>query len=364
MSLNDASLNVCDLCQAPNDVDENGNVCCTKCGNIAMSVFDIMDKQNNKKEIDKYVADDYSKKDDRICKHCKKKTLIEDNEMASIVCSACGIVHADSMVFNGAEWNNYTGDRESGKDNSRVGWFDESNPYTSLGTSIKKGKFSSFKVKHENGTWVTRDLSRVNQISGACSKEKSFYEVIKKLDKLTYDNTVDQRTIDRSKILWNHIFKNGRIYRGGNRSGIIACCVLYACYENNIPMDRNKLSDKMFITTDDIVKGEPIFKSILQKTRFKYILQKTPTAKCRFSKTINLLGLPTSTNGLCNEIYNKCEEELSEISVSSATGGVIAFVVSVILKEKTPSKKDIANCVCVSVPTITNSLKIIKKTIV
>lgn len=338
----------CSLCNGKCDINENGKIVCTDCQNIIGSVFDNFQQTKKTEHNNK-------------CKFCNKESLVEDDVISSIVCVSCGKIQENVVVFDGADWNNYTGDRETGKDNSRVGWFDETNPYVSLGSTIKKGKYSNFKVKDENGKWVNRDLSRVNQIVNSCSKEKSFYEVIKKLDQLTYDNSFNQRTVDKAKLFWNQIFKKERIYRGGNRSGIIACCVLYACYENNIPIEREHIAEKMFITMDDMVKGEPIFKSVIQETRFKYVLQQPPNAKCRFSKFINSLGLPMNTNSKCNDIYNKLEEELSEISISSAIGGVIAFVVGVVLKRKTPSKKDIADCVGVSVPTITNSLKIIKR---
>jgi transcription initiation factor TFIIIB Brf1 subunit/transcription initiation factor TFIIB len=344
----------CHRCQGALDVDESGNLSCTECGESQGGVFDAFPQYTSKNHKTAAKVGGGKK-----CSGCGENCLVEDGGLALVVCTGCGVVNDNGVIADEADWNNYESTRESGKDNSRVGWFDATNPYATLGSMIKSGKNSYIKVCNAEGKWVSRDLAKLNQICSANSKEKSFYEVIKKLNALTYDNAFNQRTVDRAKLFWNQIVKKDRIFRGGNRNGIIACCVLYACYDVNVPTDRETISRHMFIPMDDIVKGEPIFKNIIQETRFRDVLQKIPDVSNNFSHTIHKLGLPYSVSGICQSVFKECEEELSEISTSSATGGVITFVVTRILKQKKPSKKEISEIIGISVPTITNSVKII-----
>lgn len=349
----------CFSCGGDTDVDTECNIVCIVCAKHQRSIFDLFHDPPGGK-VDEFAIQEWQRGRDVRCSRCSSLRLYEDSQQGNVVCNDCGTVNAENLIFDGADWSNYESTRESGKDNSRVGWRDDSNPYNTLGSSIKSGKYSFIKVRNAEGKWVTRDLSKVNQICSANSKEKSFYEVIKKLDSLTYDDEFNKRTVDKAKVFWNEIFKKERIFRGGNRNGIIACCVLYACYDINVPVDREKVARNMYISTDDIVKGEPIFQSIIQETRFRDVLQKTPNITCNFMAIIDNLGLPFNVCAKCNEIFARCEEDLSEIGFKSATGGVIAYVVTYVLKQKKPSKKEIAEKVGVSVPTITNSMKIIR----
>lgn len=350
----------CFQCQSDCDVDPFGDLVCQSCGESQKGVFDLFGASEDDKPP-RFDIVAWRRGDQIACRVCNRNSLMEDPDRASVICMKCGSINAESIIDDGADWNNYESSRESGRDNSRVGWFDESNPYSTLGSSIKSGKHSYIKVRNKEGKWVSRDLAKINQICSANSKEKSFYEVIKKLNALTNQDAFNQRSVDLAKIYWNEIVKKDRIFRGGNRSGIIACCVLYACYDLNVPMDRDTVAQHMFISSDDIVKGEPIFKNIMQQTRFRDVLQKTPNMSNSFVAMIDSLELPFKVSGICQRVYNDCEEELSEISSQSATGGVIAFVVTRVLGKKKPSKKEIAEKVGVSVPTITNSMKIINR---
>lgn len=351
--------NNCFSCKGKTDVDAFGNIVCIECGQTQGGIFDLFDKKTSSNNESKFNLSAWRQGEYIECSSCGSNSLIEDHSSASIMCSSCGTVVCNNIIQDVQDWNNYESNRESGQDNSRVGWSDETNPYATTGSVIKSSTYSKFKVRNKEGKWVVRDLSKIHQIASSNTKEKSFYEVIKRLNSLTYDDSFNKRTVDYAKILWNEIFKKNRIFRGGNRSGILACCVLYACHHLNVPTTREKIATCMYISTDDIVKGEPIFKSIIRETRFKDVLQKGSSCSNRFFIKVGDLGLSFGVSKICNQIYNDCEEELSEISSQSATGGVIAFVVGKVLKQRKPSKKEIAECVGVSVPTVTNSMKII-----
>ena len=119
----------------------------------------------------------------------------------------------------------------------------------------------------------------------------------------------------------------------------------------------------MMISKDDIIKGEPIFQDIISKNeKYKHILKKGIQINETFSPIISKLNLPYKFYvNKCNEIYNHCEEELSEISSSAAIGGVVSYVINVIKKKRKPTKKEILQTVGITNPTLTNAVKIIKE---
>lgn len=295
-----------------------------------------------------------------ICKACGSiGEMCINKEQGEISCKLCGMIQDDRIIHDGEDWSNYESNRESGKDNSRVGWSDASNPYSTLGSYLAKGNKSWGTVRTKEGKIIKFDLIKISQIVSSNHKEKAFYEVIKKFDELVYAGYINQVTVDLAKKYWNEIVKNKRIFRGGNRKGILACCVLYATYSNFCSKSRDQIAEYMLISKDEIVKGEPVFKDIIANSQYKDILSKGITVKDIFSPLIDKLNLPYKFVGKCNDVYFKCEEELSEISSSAAIAGVISFVVNVQEDRKTPTKKQITDTVGITNPTMTNALKII-----
>ncbi len=297
------------------------------------------------------------------CNNCEDNgNIVEDFQQGNKVCTNCGIVQESRIIHDGPDWSNYQDTIEAGKDNSRVSWTDPSNFYSTLGSTIKKNTFIT--CRDENGKLVKRDLSRIHQIVSSDNKERAFYEVIKIFDKITYDGSLAKRTVDKAKIYWNEFVKHGRIFRGGNRKGILACCILYASYATNCSKTRNQVAEFMLITKEDIIKGEPIFHDIIGKSNFRNILKHNNKSLTeRFMPAIEKLGLPFHYNKKCNDLYHTCEEELSEISSSAAIGGVISFILHTQEKNKKPTKKTLTAVVGITNPTLTNAIKIIKEKI-
>lgn len=298
------------------------------------------------------------------CISCgKTDCLIEDPGRAEITCTSCGIVNENRMIFDGADWANYEDTREAGKDNSRVGWQDQSNPHSTLGSFIPRNTWVEGTDK--NGKKYKYDLSKTHMIVSADNKERAFYEVIKIFDRLVYNSSVTQRVIDQAKLYWSEIVKSEKIFRGGNRNGLLACCILYACYQKNCSRTRDEIAEYMKISKDDIIKGEPIFQDIISKNvQYKHIIEQGHNVNDMFSPIIAKLGLPYKYYvPKCLDIYKQCEDELSEISTSSAIGGVVSYVVHVLKKNKTPTKKELLEIVGITNPTLSNAIKIIKNTL-
>lgn len=291
------------------------------------------------------------------CEYCRSKNSIITDENNS-VCMVCGIIKKET-INDGPDWSNYEADKENGVDNSRVGWQDFSNPYSTLTTHIKKGKNTWFKSTDKEGKIVNCNLIRLHQITSSSHKEKAFYEIIKQFDDLVHRGYVCNRIVSTAKLYWNEIVKSKKIVRGGNRQGILSCCLLYSSFSNQCPKTREQIAEYMMISKDEIIKGEPIFKDVMASTKYKDILEKKLITKEMFPQFVYKLKLKYNYITKFFDLYLKCEEELSEISSAAAIAGIISFVVNVQEKNKTPTKKQIIEAVGITNPTLTNALKII-----
>lgn len=294
------------------------------------------------------------------CKNCKASSdkFIEDHSAGDIICTQCGVVIDSRLMYDGPEWSNYENDRESGRDNSRVTWTDPSNPYSQLGGSMPN---LFVKVKNDKGETITVNLKKVHTIVSSNPKERAFYEIIKFFNSLVYEQHFNQRTVDLAKVYWNELVKTKRIFRGGNRKGIIACCLLYASNKTSTTKTKEEIASIMNISKDDIVKGEPIFIDIIAKSKHSSILDSSNKINNMFSPIILELNLPYKYIKECQNLYQQCQEELSEISSPAAIAGIVSYLVHTIKKLKKPTKKQIIQTVNITNPTLTNAVKIIKE---
>jgi transcription initiation factor TFIIIB Brf1 subunit/transcription initiation factor TFIIB len=338
------------------DIILTGNAECSSCGKMN-NIFEVTTGNNTHTHNN---SNKFTHANNNQCKGCNKPKFEEDDQNGDIICTTCGTVRDSRCIKDEADWSNYENDRSSGVDNSRVGWRDESNPYNTLGSTFKK----HFYIKViKDGKTVTRDLHKMHVIVSANNKEAAFSLVIRIFDQLTYDGTFSQRVADQAKRFWEIVFKTGRIFRGGVRSGILASCVYYSCKHLHINTSKEQISRSMSISTDQFVKGEPIFLDILRQSHLKHMIKDAEnfgTSNNRFDGIIcNGFGLEFKVSRDCNIIYDLCEEELSEISTNAALAGVIGFYIQ--SQGLKISKKRIAEETKITNPTLVNAMKIVKE---
>ena len=239
------------------------------------------------------------------CYDCKSSELIEDSRQGMIVCTDCGSVQKDHLINEGDEGTNYDNGIGVRKNNTRHGYTDEFNPYDSLGTYIPKGTFVT--ITKEDGTVYRADLSKLNMMVSQNSKEKSYNMTVRIFEKLGYNQSIHKSVIDSSKRIWAEITKSSDIiYRGSNRKGILASCILYASYSTERPLNRDTLCEIMNIRKKDLSNGEPLFKTIVKNTKYKNILKYSTKDRSQktFVKLLSDLDLDYSNVNTCIQIYN------------------------------------------------------------
>lgn len=323
-------------CDSTDFITTRTKVICVKCGSIC-------------KEIEK------EQKPDIHCKRCDTdKYIITDDKEGNILCSNCGVVINNYMISDEKEWNNY----EAGVDKSRVGALDEFNPYSSCGSIISRNNRNRFiKSVNKEGKVCFRDLSILQISTTYTSKQKSYNSVASELDSF---HQFPQKVINFAKTLWGSILSNKeyKTRRGSVRNGIIASCIIYACYKENCPMTRKEISKKTKISVKDITSGEHIFIDMISKTKYKYVIYESTDIRNMFE--MNLCYFESDDKKRfehvkrCKAIYNKYEYKLDYMKPATIVAGIIAYVLKNIPKSK------VCNKLNVSVPTLNKVIKILK----
>lgn len=291
-----------------------------------------------------------------ICSNCSTaEHLVEDVVHASLVCTKCGMEVLSKMLSAEKDWNNYG----NGVDNSRVSAKPD-NPFSTCGTYIAPGTYIVCGI-NPDGTKRKMDLGKMHIRMFYTPEQRSYDSVAKEFEKL--ENHLPQSVIITAKRYWGKIMK-GNIHRGANREGIIASCILYACYENKCSRTRNDIASIMGIDKESITKGEYLFIDMVKDTKIEYVLKMTSDIEQMFHRYINKFCLRKKFKyeKMCIELYKKHKKHFVNMKPTSVVGGIICYVLRESGKLKSPpTKKTICGVVGVSDPTINKAVKKIKQ---
>jgi len=232
------------------------------------------------------------------------------------------MVLEDHIPDEGDEGTNYENDSGIRKDLTRHGYTDGFNPYDTLGTFIPRGTFIT--ITKEDGTTYRKDLSKLNMMVSQTSKEKSYNNMVKIFDKLLSNRSIHRSIVGKAKHIWGDItIINTTIYRGSNLKGILASCILYSSYGTENPLDRDGVCKLMGYTKKDISNGEPIFRTLVKRTKYKTVLNYSTNDRTEkmFTKIISELGLEYSVVKKCVNMYQSIK--LKSLKEKSIIAGIV-----------------------------------------
>lgn len=258
----------------------------------------------------------------QICFECESSEIVHDTRGAQFICTDCGTVLEDHIPDEGDEGTNYENDSGVRKDLTRHGYTDGFNPHDTLGTYIPKGTFIT--ITKADGTTYRKDLSKLNMMVSQTSKEKSYNNMVKVFNKLLMNRSIHKSVVDKAKHIWGDItIINSTIYRGSNLKGILASCILYSSYGTENPLDRDGVCRLMDYSKKDLSNGEPIFRTLVKKTKYKHLLNYSTNDRSEkmFTKIISELGLEYSTVGKCINMYQSVK--LKSLKEKSIIAGIV-----------------------------------------
>ena len=295
------------------------------------------------------------------CKGCGSNKDSFTILSGDLTCTTCGFVQEISMVSDEPDWNNYVEEGVMNSSGMRCGsTLDPTNPYDTTGGFIPKYHWSWHL--DENGVKRYTNLSKIAIRVGYTSKQRAFDEGKYSFEKIQEILNLSPTIFNTAKLFWGIILKTDILKRGGNRRGMKACCIFYACMSEKQSRNREDISLAFDIDgSADFTKGEKIFREIFEKdTTYSWILYKDSDNECMYSRYVAQLGLPFKLTKIMNIVKEQTREQLLGIAAKSEIAGILYFTCKEVYNLKHPNKSEIAKCIGICNPTLNKVVEILK----
>lgn len=295
------------------------------------------------------------------CKNCDAKQNTFMVLQGDLTCTSCGFIAECSMVSDEPEWNNYVSDGVMSSAGIRCGTIlDPTNPYDSATGFIPKFMWSWHL--DENGVKRYTNLSKLAIRANYSSKQRAFDEGKYSFEKIQERLHISDTIFNTAKLFWGIILKTDILKRGGNRRGMKACCVFYACLTEKYQRNREDIASAFDITgTTDFTKGEKIFREIFEKNNeYSWILYKGSENESMYQRYVGQLGLPYTITKVMNRIKEHTRDHLLGIAAKSEIAGLLFYACKEINNMKHPNKSEIAKCIGICNPTLNKVIEILK----
>ena len=297
------------------------------------------------------------------CNHCgaSKHCIQEQFSDGDVVCTQCGIALICGIRVE-KDWNDYKDDQGIFSNNARCHQSgDPTNPFdTGALPYYPKGYKQEYIAK--DGRKRFYDMSKLN-VRFISHKQKDFWQVSCKL-KEACERIGSQAALSNAKAIWTIVAKSDKVCRGANRRGIIANCLLSACYQSKTYRKQDEIAEALMMPSSEITKGRKIYKEILLAQGRSDILNLETGEKSKFGSLASGLGLPRSHWFLVyksEQMYNNFQDELSVLAPSSGIAGILFY--NITKAGFKISKSDIKRVCQVCTPTLNKALKIIEKVV-
>jgi transcription initiation factor TFIIIB Brf1 subunit/transcription initiation factor TFIIB len=293
------------------------------------------------------------------CLNCNKNNIILIN--GDLTCVDCGFVKEACTISDDPEWNNYVEDGVMNGSGIRCGnVLDPTNPYDTAGDFIPKYHWS-WHLDSEGKKRYT-NLSKIAIRASYSSKQRAFDEAKYSFEKIQNILNLSDTVFNTAKLFWGIILKTDILKRGGNRRGMKACCVFYACVSEKQQRNREDIANAFDIDgSSDFTKGEKIFREIFEKNEnYSWILYKTSENESMYGRYVSELGLPFRVNKIMKMIKEDTRDHLLGIAAKSEIAGLLFYVCKDILNLKHPNKSEIAKCIGICNPTLNKVIEIIR----
>ncbi|ELU45667.1 transcription initiation factor IIB [Rhizoctonia solani AG-1 IA] len=165
-----------------------------------------------------------------ICPECKDMNpkIVEEFGSGDLVCGDCGLVLGDRIVDTRSECEcPHTFANDEGDDPSRVGA--ATNPLLEgieqLDTVI------SFK---DGGSGMARELQRAAARGSVGKNERNMMTAFRDISAMCESISLPKNVSDTAKQLYKRA-EEEKIVRGKSADAVVACCILIACRQANVP---------------------------------------------------------------------------------------------------------------------------------
>jgi transcription initiation factor TFIIIB Brf1 subunit/transcription initiation factor TFIIB len=213
----------------------------------------------------------------------------------------------------------------------------------------------------ENGNKRYTNLSKIAIRASYSSKQRAFDEGKYSFEQIQSILNLSDSVFNKAKLFWGIILKTDILKRGGNRRGMKACCVFYACLSEKQQRNREDIADAFDINgSSDFTKGEKIFREIFEKNEsYSWILYKNAQNESMYQRYTNQLGLGYFITKTMNIIKEHTSDHLLGIAAKSEIAGLLYYACKEVHGLKHPNKSEIAKCIGICNPTLNKVIEIL-----
>ena len=315
---------------------------------------------------------EYRNETEPICKQITQKNCInklcnnndfslQHNREGDIVCTSCGTVQESHYICDDPEWNNYVEDGVMNSNGARCGSVkDPTNPYDTEALFIPRFMWS-FHYDSEGKKRYT-NLSKYSIRTSYTSKQRAFDEGKYSFERIQGILSLTDTVFNTAKLFWGIILKTDILKRGGNRRGMKACCIFYACVCEKQQRNREDIASAFDIDgSADFTKGEKIFREIFEKNvDYSWILYKGCENESMYNRYVSQLGLSFKVTKIMNLIKEQVKDHLLGIAAKSEIAGILFYTCKEVLELKHPNKSEIAKTIGICNPTLNKVIEILR----
>jgi len=308
-------------------------------------------------QIDKPVAVE-KKSNCKVCDTHYNDFIINSGD---VICTSCGTIQEERIVSDEAEWNNYTEEGVVNSSGMRCGnVLDPTNPYDTAGNYIPKYHWSWHLDEQGNKRYT--NLSKIAIRASYTSKQRAFDEGKYSFEKIQSRLNLSDNVFNAAKLYWGILLKSDILKRGGNRRGMKACCVFYACMSEKQQRNREDIATSFDIDgTSDFTKGEKIFREIFEKDqKYSWVIYRNAENESMYQRYTHQLNLPYPIVKTMITIKEHTRDHILGIAAKSEIAGILFYACKEIHGLKNPNKFEIAKCVGICNPTLNKVVEILR----
>jgi transcription initiation factor TFIIB len=192
--------------------------------------------------------------DDMMCVNCgSKNSICTDMVNGLIVCTQCGTVLENDIIDNRPEWSFNTEDTTR-KDPARCG--------AAINPLLEKSSMSTLISRSNNFKSRSTNFNFMRKLHNQMSMnyvERSRYHVFENISKMAGDSgKLSHNVIEQAKYYYM-ILSQRKLSRGEIRKGLIACCIMHACRNMNVPRSMREISKMTGVSVPTLNKTTKIF---------------------------------------------------------------------------------------------------------
>jgi transcription initiation factor TFIIB len=306
-------------------------------------------------ELDKFFSDlsELNKVEEIKEETCCEQTANQQLGEGVVVCKICNNVVTN--IIDGPEWRYYGSGDSKITNPTRCGMpTNELLPKSSMGTTIST----------RGGGGNMHRVRRFQKWNGIPYKERSLLKVFQDITDKCNKAGLPSIIIKEAHSLYNVIATN-KISRGGNRIGLIAACVYFACIDCKVGRSVNEIADIFSIKNTLLTKGCKTFKEIMYKNKNmnRVNTYKTVGVEDFLHRFCSKLGLSGEDIEKINLIAIACKNK--DLVCENTPPSMAAGCIYLYLKNKNipHDKKELAEVCKISEVTINKCFKKLEKSL-